>query len=142
MSLSVTLPFGNGRAFCTALGASTDTIRVAPIKPTIAFDELDQIDVRVGTIELVEDVPRSDKLVKLTVDSGDHKRSILVGMKQERQDPKEIEGKQALFMVNLEPKKIMGEVWEGMLFDTGYADGIMPVLAMPERPVPNATRVG
>ena len=116
--------------------------KVAPIKPTISFDLLDQIDVRVGTIERVEDVQGSDKLVKLTVDFGDHKRSILVGMKQERQNPKEVEGKQALFVVNLEPKVMMGEVSEGMLFDIGYADGIRPVLAVPEKHVPNGTRAG
>ena len=116
--------------------------KVAPVKPTISFDVLDKIDVRVGTIELVEDVEGSDKLVKLSVDFGDHKRSILVGMKQERQDPKEIEGKQALFVVNLEPKKMMGQVSEGMLFDVGYADGITPVLAVPEEQVPNGTRAG
>ena len=117
-------------------------IQVAPIKLTISFDVLERVDVRVGTIERVEEVPRSDKLVKLTVDLGDHKRSILVGMKQERKEPKEIEGKQALFVVNLEPRKMMGELSEGMLFDIGYADGITPVLAMPERDVPNGTRVG
>jgi len=115
-------------------------IKVAPIKPTISFDVLDKIDVRVGTIELVEDVKGSEKLVKLTVDFGDRKRSILVGMKQERKNPKEVEGKQALFVVNLEPKKMMGEVSEGMLLDIGYADGITPVLAVPESYVPNGTR--
>lgn len=118
------------------------TIRVAPIKPTIPLDVLDQIDIRVGTIERVEDVPESNKLVKLTVDFGDRKRSILVGMKQERPDPREIEGKQALFVVNLEPKQMMSEISEGMLFDIGYSDGITPVLAMPEKPVPNGTRAG
>ena len=80
--------------------------------------------------------------MKLTVDFGDHKRSILVGMKQERQNPKEIEGKQALFIVNLEPKMMMGEISEGMLFDIGYADGMTPVLAVPEKHVPNGTRAG
>ncbi len=118
------------------------TIKVAPIKPTISLDILDRIDIRVGTIDLVEDVPGSDKLVKLAVDFGDHKRNILVGMKQERQNPKEIEGKQALFVVNLEHKKMMGEVSEGMLFDIGYPDGITPVLAVPEKPIPNGTRAG
>jgi tRNA-binding protein len=120
----------------------TKRVEVAPIKPTVSFDVLDRLDIRVGTIESVEDVPKSDKLVRLTVDLGDHKRSILVGMKQERQNPKEIEGKQALFVVNLEPKKMMGEVSEGMLFDIGYADGITPVLAMPEKAVPNGARAG
>jgi tRNA-binding protein len=114
----------------------------APIKPVIRIDVLDQIDIRVGTIERVDDVKGSDKLVKLTVDFGDHKRTILAGMKQERDNPKEIEGKQALFVVNLEPRKMMGEVSEGMLFDIGYADGLTPVLAMPESSVPNGTRAG
>ena len=117
-------------------------MKVAPVKPMISRDLLDKIDARVGTVELVEDVKGSEKLVKLTVDFGDHKRRILVGMKQERRNPKEIEGKQALFVINLEPRKIMGEVSEGILFDIGYADGITPVLAMPERPVPNGTRAG
>ena len=112
------------------------------IKPTISAAELDRIDIRVGTIELVEDVRGSSKLVKLTVDFGDHKRKILAGMKQERENPKEVEGKQALFVVNLEPKKMMGEISEGMLFDIGYTDRITPVLAVPEKPVPNGTRAG
>ena len=118
------------------------SIKPAAIKPTISFEVLDSIDVRVGTIELVEDVAKSNKLMKLTVDFGDHKRSILVGMKQERQDPKEVEGKQALFVVNIEPKRMMGEVSEGMLFDIGYADGITPALPIPEKPVPNGARAG
>lgn len=117
-------------------------MKAAPIKPPISFDLLEKIDIRVGAIELVEDVKGSDKLVKLTVDFGDHKRTILVGMKQEREDAKEIEGRQALFVVNLEPKKIMGEVSEGMLLDIGYADGIKPVLALPEKEVPNGARAG
>ncbi len=101
------------------------------------------IYIRVGTIELVEAITKSNKLVRMTVDFGDHKRNILVGMKQERDDPKaEVEGKQALFVLNLAPRKMMGEVSEGMLFDIGYEDGIIPVLSMPEKPVPNGTRVG
>ncbi len=117
-------------------------MKIAPVKPTIPFDLLEKIDVRVGTIESVAEVPKSDKLLSLTVDFGDHKRNILAGMKQERQDPKEIEGRQALFVVNLEPRKMMGQVSEGMLFDLGYADGITPALAVPEKPVPNGTRAG
>jgi tRNA-binding protein len=117
-------------------------VNVAHIKPTITLDTLQRVDVRVGTIESVEDVEGSDKLVRLRVDLGDHKRTILAGMKKERQNPREIQGKQALFVVNLEPRKILGEVSDGMLFDLGYEDGIIPVLAIPERPVPNGTRAG
>ncbi len=117
-------------------------LHVSPVKPIISLDLLDKIDIRVGTIELVEDVEGSDKLVRLTVDFGDHKRKILVGMKRERENPKEIEGRQALFVVNLAPKKMMGEVSEGMLFDIGYADGLRPVLAVPESPISNGARAG
>ena len=113
-----------------------------PIKPTISFAELDRIDVRVGTIVLVEDVAGSDKLLRLTVDFGDHRRRILAGMKQEREHPREIEGQQALFVVNLEPKKMMGEISEGMLFDIGFADGVKPALAVPESRIPNGVRAG
>jgi tRNA-binding protein len=119
-----------------------ETFKPAPVKPEISFDTLNQIDVRVGAIERVEDVPGSDKLVKLTVNFGDHKRTILAGLKQERDDLKELEGKQALFVVNLPPKKMMGQVSEGMLFDIGYADGVLPALAVPERPVPDGARAG
>ncbi len=112
------------------------------IKPHISFDDLQKIDVRIGTIERVEDVDGADTLVRLIVNFGDHTRTILSGMKGERDDPREIEGKQALFVINLEPKKMMGELSEGMLFDIGHADGVQPALACPEHPVPNGSRAG
>jgi len=117
-------------------------MKVASIKPTISFSEFEKVDIRIGTIERVEDIKDSNKLVRLIVEFGDHKRNILAGIKQERPDPSEIEGQQALFVVNLESRKMMGELSEGMLFDIGYADGIIPVLAVPEKPVPNGSRAG
>lgn len=118
------------------------TAKIAPVKPTISIEILNKIDIRVGTMQLLEDIPGSEKLVRLTVDFGNHKRRILAGMKRERSNPREVQGNQALFVVNVEPKRIMGEVSEGMLFDIGYADGITPVLAVPERPVPNGANAG
>jgi methionine--tRNA ligase beta chain len=114
----------------------------APLKPTVSIEVLDQVDIRVGTIISVDDVAGSDKLIALRVNFGDHQRTIVAGMKKERLDPREIVGKQALFVVNLEPRKMRGLLSEGMLFDLGYTDGITPVLAMPERPVPDGTRAG
>lgn len=114
----------------------------APIKPTVSIDLLNQVDIRVGTIVAVEEIPKSRSLVRLKVDFGDRVRTILAGLRGERSDPKEIAGVQALFVVNLEPRGMMGEISEGMLFDLGYADGIVPVLAVPERLVPNGTRAG
>ena len=114
----------------------------APVKPAISIELLNQIDIRVGTIRSVADVPDSDKLVQLRVSFGDHERTIVAGLKQERENPQELEGKQALFVVNLEARKMRGVISEGMLFDIGYADGVIPVLAVPESPVPDGTRAG
>jgi len=114
----------------------------SPIKEIISFDDFERLDIRVGTINSVSTVEKSNKLMKLTVDFGDHERSILAGIKQERENPKEIEGKQALFVLNLPEKKMAGEISQGMLFDIGYADNITPCLAVPERPVPNGSRAG
>lgn len=118
----------------------TIAITPAPIKPQIKLDDLAKLDIRVGTIEQVIDIPESDKLIKLIVDFGDHKRTILVGMKKERDQPHEIKGLQALFVVNLEPRNLMGHTSEGMLFGIGYLDKINPVLATPEKLVPNVVR--
>jgi tRNA-binding protein len=112
------------------------------VKPLISPELLNQIDIRVGTIESVNDIANSEKLVALRVNFGDHKRTVLAGMKRERADPREIEGKQALFVVNLPPRTMAGMVSEGMLFDIGYEDGITPVLAVPESGVPDGTRAG
>ncbi|MEM7033926.1 MAG: tRNA-binding protein [Chloroflexota bacterium] len=117
-------------------------MKQAPIKEPISMDDLDKIDIRVGTILSVDDVPKSNKLMKLTVDFGDHQRSILAGIKQERATPKEIEGIQALFVVNLPERKMAGELSQGMLFDIGYADQLTPCLATLERQMPNGCRAG
>jgi methionine--tRNA ligase beta chain len=115
---------------------------MAPVKPVVTKDVLDQLDVRVGTIRAAEEVPASQKLVRLRVTFGDHERQILAGLKTERPDLQALVGRQALFVVNLQPRRMAGEMSEGMLFDIGYADGIVPVLAVPEQPVPDGTRVG
>ena len=104
----------------------------APVKPAIPISTLEAIDVRVGTIRRVEEVPKSDKLLRLTVSFGDHERTILAGMKAERPDYAALVGRQALFVVNLEPKTIRGQLSEGMLFDIGFADGLRPAFAVPE----------
>lgn len=114
----------------------------APIKPVASIEDLDKLDIRVGTILAVEEIPESKKLMKLTIDLGDHQRTILAGIRQERDNPEEIVGRQALFVVNLEPRKMAGEVSEGMLFDLGYPDGVTPALAIPEKRMPNGSRAG
>jgi tRNA-binding protein len=114
----------------------------AAIKPTITIDQLEAIDVRVGTVTSVDEVAGADKLVALRVSFGDHERTVVAGLKTERADPREIVGRQALFVVNLAARKMKGVLSEGMLFDIGYADGVVPVLAVPEQAVPDGARAG
>jgi len=117
-------------------------MKQAPIKEIIAFEDFEKIDIRVGTITEVLTVKKSNKLMKLMVDFGDHTRSILAGIKQERENPKEIVGKQALFVVNLPEREMAGEVSQGMLFDIGYEDNLLPCLSCPETVMPNGARAG
>ncbi len=119
-----------------------DKLTPALVKPVVGIEVLEALDIRVGAIERVEEIPGSEKLMKLTVNFGDHSRTILAGIKKERKNPREIEGRQALFVLNLKPRKMAGEISEGMLLDIGYADGVTPVLSVPERPVPNGARAG
>jgi tRNA-binding protein len=76
----------------------------SPAKPAITPQLLEQVDIRVGTIESVEDIASWKRLVKLRVHFGDHHRDIVAGLKQERANPQEIVGRQTLFVVNLEPR--------------------------------------
>ena len=119
-----------------------DSFKPAPVNPVIGIEVLNALDIRVGTIKRVEEVAGSAKLMKLTVNFGDHTRSILAGIKKERANPQEVAGRQALFVLNLAPRKMAGEISEGMLFDIGYADGVPPVLAVPEHAVPDGARAG
>ena len=113
----------------------------APIRPPISKAAFDALDIRVGRIEGVDNVEGTDKLVALRVDFGDHKRTIVAGIRLER-DASALVGRQSLFVVNMEPRNMRGITSEGMLFDIGYADGILPALAIPERDVPNGARAG
>jgi tRNA-binding protein len=94
-------------------------VRPAPVKPTVPFSQFEALDVRVGTIESVEGVPTSRKLVRFVVDSGDHDRTVIAGMKQERDDLDALAGVQTLFVVNLEPRAMADEVSKAMVFDLG-----------------------
>lgn len=86
--------------------------------------------------------PFPSKLVRLTVDFGDHTRAILSGLKGERKSLQEFVGRQTLFVVNLEPRRMAGLISEEMLLDLGFADGLAPALAIPEHPIPNGARAG
>ena len=113
-----------------------------PIKPIIEAVVLDQLDVRTGTIRSATPIDGADRLARLVVSFGDRERTIVAGIRTERPSLDAVVGRQALFVVNLPPRKIRGQVSEGMLFDIGFADGLRPAFAVPEWPVPDGVRAG
>lgn len=82
----------------------------APVTAQVTIEAVAAHSARVGPITVVGDVPHSGKLVRLQVDFGDLRRPIFAGMKKERDDPREVEGRQALSVVNPAPRTIAGTV--------------------------------
>lgn len=105
------------------------------MKPMINYEQFASMDMRIGTIVNCEEKEGSDKLLRLTVDFGpdEEKRNILSGIKEWYQ-PDELIGKQFLFIINLEPRKMMGEFSEGMIL---MADGKKPIALIPTEKVDN-----
>jgi tRNA-binding EMAP/Myf-like protein len=114
----------------------------APIKPTVALAALEAVDIRLGTIQAVDAVPGSRMLVRLTVKRRGPRAAHPGRAPAGAARPAALVGRQALFVVNLPPKRMAGEVSEGMLLDIGDADGLTPALAVPERPLPDGARAG
>lgn len=104
------------------------------------IDDLQKLDIRIGTFKEVTPVEGSEKLYKEIVDFGPDlgERQILSGIKTFF-TPEELVGKQALFIVNLEPRMIMGMESQGMLLATDNENGA--VLLSPERPVLNGAAI-
>ena len=123
-------------------GAARRDFTPAPVKAVLEPGTIEKIDVRVGTIRAAAPVSGADRLAVLTVDFGDRTRSIVAGIRTERPSLAAVVGAQALFVINLPPKTIRGQVSEGMLFDVGFADGLRPAFARPEWPVPDGVRAG
>jgi len=91
------------------------------MEETIKFEEWEKIDLRVGEILEVEDVPGADKLYKLKVDLGTETRTVVAGLKQ-NYTKDELEGKRIILFCNLEPKKLKGIESRGMILAAVNAD--------------------
>jgi methionyl-tRNA synthetase len=83
-------------------------------KPETTFDDFSKMDIRVGTILEAERVPKTDKLLKLKIDTGIDKRTVVSGI-AEWYKPEEIVGQQVSILVNLAPRKIKGIESQGMI---------------------------
>jgi methionyl-tRNA synthetase len=104
----------------------------------ISFEEFKKVKMQVGTIKKVEDIPNSKNLLKLQVDLGGEVKQAVVGIKGHYQ-PEELEGKQFVFVTNLEPAKLMGELSEVMILAAVEGDRV--VLIKPEKEISNGSTV-
>tara|TARA_B100000482_G_scaffold186510_1_gene164234 strand:+ start:4136 stop:6145 length:2010 start_codon:yes stop_codon:yes gene_type:complete len=96
------------------LKLNNENDNVMPQKNTIEFDDFTKVDIRVGTVIEAENVPKSDKLLKLKVDTGLDKRTILSGISK-YYTPEKILNKKVMVLINLKPRKMMGFESQGML---------------------------
>ncbi len=99
----------------------------------VSFTEFKKLDLRIGQITAAEKVPKTDKLLKLTIDVGTEARQIVAGI-AEYYDPAELIGKQIPLLMNLEPKAFRGVESHGMILAADVKG--RPVLLHPESKVP------
>ena len=111
------------------------TATVEPQKANIEYDDFAKMDIRVGTILAAEKVAKTKKLLKLTIDTGIDKRTIVSGI-AEYYSPEEIIGKQVSVLVNLAPKALKGIESQGMILMAENLDGSLSFIS-PEKPIKN-----
>jgi len=112
---------------------------VAPQKENISFDDFCNMDIRVGTIIEAEKVAKTKKLLKITVDTGVDKRTVVSGI-AESFSPEEIIGQQVSILLNLEPRKIKGIESQGMILMTKDSEGKL-VFITPKEKVLSGTEI-
>jgi methionyl-tRNA synthetase len=105
---------------------------------TIPIDRFLEVELRVATVKAAEEIPKSSKLVKLTVDLGDEERTVVAGIRQQYA-PEELVGRQVVIVANLQPARLMGVESQGMVLAASPGDGA--VLLHPDQQVPPGTRV-
>lgn len=115
-------------------------VQLAPAKESCSFDDFMKMDIRTATVLEAERVPKTDKLLKLTIDTGLDKRVIVSGI-AEYYTPEEMVGKQICILANLEPRKIKGIESQGMILMARQEDGKMKIITPEERLI-NGSQIG
>ena len=113
---------------------------VEPQKAEISFDDFEKLDIRIGTVLEAEKVAKTKKLLKLLVDTGIDRRTIVSGI-AEHFTPEELVGRQVMVLVNLAPRELKGIESKGMILMAEDATGKL-VMVPPTEPVRNGSQVG
>jgi methionyl-tRNA synthetase C-terminal region/beta chain len=119
-------------AAAAAAEAAAAATRVAPAKEECTFDDFGKMDIRTATVLAAERVPKTDKLLKLSIDTGLDQRTIVSGI-AEFYTPEEMVGKQICILANLKPRTIRGIESKGMILMAKQEDGKMRIVTPEER---------
>jgi methionyl-tRNA synthetase len=119
--------------------AAAPAAEKAAEKSTITIDQFMAVELKVATVKAAERVPKSDKLIKLTVDVGEGADRTVVAGIGKQYEPEELQGRQVVVVANLAPAKLMGIESNGMVLAASPAG--LPVLLRPLEEVPPGTRV-
>ena len=114
--------------------------KVEPQKPEVTFDQFGAMDIRTATVLAAERVPKTDKLLKLTIDTGIDTRTIVSGI-AEYYGPEDMLGKQICILANLAPRTIRGIESKGMILMAKQGDGKMRFIT-PQEAVANGATIG
>lgn len=137
----------------TAIKAQTDRLEAGrkanelakwqpeALKPECSFEDFEKVDIRVGKVLECEKVKKSNKLLKFTIDDGTGRRTILSGIAKSYPEPEKLIGQEVLFIANFAPRKMMGQVSQGMILSAVNPDGSL-TLCSPSASVAPGSQVG
>ena len=123
-----------------AAAAAEAAAKVEPQKAECSFEDFEKMDIRTATVLEAERVPKTDKLLKLTIDTGIDTRTIVSGI-AEYYSPEEMVGKQICILANLAPRKIRGIESKGMILMARQGDGKMRFVT-PAETLNNGAQIG
>ena len=123
-----------------AAAKAAEVLKAAPQKAGCTFEDFEKMDIRTATVLEAERVPKTDKLLKLTIDTGIDKRTIVSGI-AEYYTPEQMLGRQICILANLAPRKIRGIESKGMILMARQPDGKMRFIT-PEETLTNGAEIG
>ncbi len=109
-------------------------------KPEISYEDFEKLDLRVGEIIEVEEIPNADKLYKLTIDIGEETRTVCAGIKQ-YYSKDDLKGKKIILLANLAPRKLKGIESQGMILAAVNDDENEVVLLSPESEIETGSKI-
>jgi methionyl-tRNA synthetase len=127
------------QVFGNEQGTTRNEVSVSAVKAEIVYDDFDKLDLRIGTVLTAEKVQKADKLLKLEIDLGFEKRTIVSGIAQHF-TPEEMVQKQVIVVANLAPRKMRGIESQGMIL-TAEEPGGKLILVNPDSLAQNGSNV-